>query len=177
MRNISNNLLNKSLICILLFLLFLICNIKIKDFKSIFYEKVYNSNISFAKINKIYESYFGSLFPIESVNDIMVFNESLVYKNKEKYHDGVLLQVDYNYIVPSIKNGIVIYIGEKETYGKTIIVEDDTGLDIWYSNINVLNISLYDYVNRGDYLGEAKDGKLIMLFQKKGIFEDYNKYI
>ena len=111
------------------------------------------------------------------MDDVLVFNESLSYKSKDRYLDGVILTVDDNYIVPSISDGIIIFIGEKDGYGKTIIVEDDTGLDIWYSNINVLNISLYEYVKKGDYLGEAIDNSLIMSFQKKGIIEDYNKYI
>ena len=67
-------------------------------------------------------------------------------------------------------------IGEKE-YGNTVIVQDDTGLEIWYSNINIGNITIYDYVKKGDYLGEAIDNKLIMIFKKDGEVEDYNKYI
>ena len=167
----------KSLICILLFVFYLILNKSSLDFKDIIYQKVYNSNISFAKINHWYESHFGSLFPIKNMDDIQVFNESIMYSDKEKYEQGVLLKVNNNYIVPSMNNGIVIYIGEKEKYGKTIIIEDDNGLDTWYSNINIGNITIYDYVNKGDYLGEAIDGKLIMVFQKNGKYENYEKYI
>ena len=175
--NYLSKLLYKTLVCLLLFLLFLVCNRKIVNFNKMIYEKIFNSNISFAKINKWYESHFGNLFPIKNMDDVLVFNESLSYKSKDKYLDGVILTVDDNYIVPSIGDGIIIFIGEKDGYGKTIIVEDDTGLDIWYSNINVLNISLYEYVKKGDYLGEVIDNSLIMSFQKKGIIEDYKKYI
>ena len=167
----------KSLICILLFIFYLILNKTNLKFKDLIYQKVYNSNISFAKINYWYESHFGSLFPIKTVDDIQVFNESIVYSSKERYLKGVLLKVNNNYIVPSINDGIIIYIGEKEQYGKTIIIEDKDGLDTWYSNINIGNINIYDYVNKGDYLGEVIDGKLIMVFQKNGKYEDYEKYI
>ena len=167
----------KIFISILLFLIFLICYKKDRNFKNIIYDNVYNNNISFAKINNLYESYFGSIFPIKKIEDIQVFNETLVYNQKEKYNDGVLLYVKDNYIVPSISSGIIIYIGEKDGFGKTIIIEDENEMDVWYSNINILNISMYDYVNKGDYIGEAIDGKLIMLFQKKGKYLDYDQYI
>lgn len=174
---IINKLLIKSLLCIFLFLLFLICNKKNSIFKSIIYEKIYNSNISFAKINNIYESLFGNILPIRNVDEIQVFNENISYLSKEDYLDGVKLKVKENYVVPSITDGIVIFIGEKESLGKTIIIEDKNGLDIWYSNIDINNIKIYDYVNKGDYLGECINNYLIMIFKKEGEKEDYNKYI
>lgn len=172
-----NKLLIKIFVCCILFLIFLIFNKKIDSFHELIYNNIYNSNISFAKINKIYESYFGSILPVRNQNDVQVFNESLIYKSKEKYLDGALLNVENNYIVPSISNGIVIFIGEKDKYGKTIIIQDEEGIDIWYSNINIGNINMYDYISKGDFLGEVIDNKLIMIFEKKGKILDYNKYI
>lgn len=175
--NYLNNILKKILLSIILFLVFLISTKNNEKFKNIIYENVYQNNISFAKFNSWYKKNFGDLFPFNKVDDVLVFNESLTYRNKEKYLDGVLLTVDDNYIVPSLTDGIVVYIGEKENYGNTIIIEDENNVNYWYSNINVLNINIYDYVKKGDYLGEVKDNKLIMLFQKKGKIEDYQKYI
>lgn len=172
-----NKLLIKTIICCFLFLIYLICNKKIDKFEEIIYDNVYNSNFSFAQIDNWYEKHFGALFPIKHVNDIQVFNETITYNDKEKYYDGVLLKVNKNYIVPSISNGIVVFIGEKDKYGKTIIIQDEKGIDIWYSNISIGNINMYDYVSKGDYIGEVIDDKLIMIFQKKGIVLDYNEYI
>ena len=174
---IIKKLLLKSLICVLLFILYLIFNKQSIGFKDTIYNNIYSSNISFAKINHWYESYFGSLFPIKTINEVQVFSESIAYKEKHKYEEGVLLKVSEKYIVPSINDGIIIYIGNKEKYGKTIIIADENGLDTWYSNINIGNVNIYDYVNKGDYLGEAIDGRLIMVFQKDGKYEDYEKYI
>ena len=175
--DLISKILLKTIICIILFLIFLICNKKIKNFNKIIYDNVYSSNISFAKINSWYESKFGSIFPFNRVNEVQVFNESINYNSKKEYKNGVLLSVNDNYIVPSISSGIVIFIGEKEEYGKTIIIEDENEIDYWYSNINIGNINMYDYINKGDYLGEVIDGELIMLFQRKGNFLDYNNYI
>lgn len=176
-KQVLRKLLYKSLISIILFILFLILNKGIDNFDIFIYENVYNRNISFAKYNYLYETYFGSLFPTNNRKDIMVFNESIIYQKKEKYDDGVLLTVENNYLVPSIDDGIVVFIGKKDNYGNTIIIENKDGLDIWYSNINFLNINMYDYVNKGDFIGEAVDNKLLLIFKKDGKNEDYKKYI
>ena len=175
--SITNKIMLKIIICSLLFLIFLICSKKINNFNRIIYDNVYNSNISFAKINSLYETYFGSIFPLNRVNEVQVFDESIDYKSKEEYKDGVVLSVNDNYVVPSISSGIVIFIGEKDYFGKTIIIEDENEVDTWYSNINIGNINMYDYINKGDYLGEVIDGRLILLFQKKGKILDYNNYV
>lgn len=39
------------------------------------------------------------------------------------------------------------------------------------------NIKMYDYVKKGDLIGEAKDKKIYLLFEEKGKFLDYKKYI
>ena len=110
----------KSMICMILFLIFLICNKKIDNFESFIYDNLYTKSFSFAKVNSWYEKYFGNLFPINTVEDVKVFSETLTYKGKKEYKDGVMLEVGDNYLVPSINNGIVVYIGEKPDYGKTV---------------------------------------------------------
>ena len=80
-------------------------------------------------------------------------------------------------MVPSIESGIVVFMGEKEGYGNTIIIEQVNGVDVYYSNINPSNIKLYDYIEKGKLLGEVKDNKLYMVFQKDGKYLDYKKYI
>lgn len=44
-------------------------------------------------------------------------------------------RVSNNYLVPTLESGIVVFMGEKEGYGKTIIIEQINGIDVWYSNI------------------------------------------
>lgn len=177
--NFFKKLLIKTMICILLFLIFLICIKKIEGFDNFIYETIYSNNISFAKINSWYNSHFGTILPINNnLNDTTeVFDESISYSKKEEYMDGVLLEVKNNYLVPSLSDGIIVYIGEKEKYGKTIIVEDSEEIETWYCNIEIGNLSMYDYIKKGDYLGQTIDNKLILVFKKKGKVEDYKKYI
>ena len=80
-------------------------------------------------------------------------------------------------MVPALESGIIIFIGEKENYGETIIIEQTNGIDVFYSNITKNNFKLYDYVEKGTYLGETKDDKLYLIFQKNGEVLNYKDYI
>ena len=80
-------------------------------------------------------------------------------------------------MVPTIESGIVVFIGEKENLGTTVIIEQVDGIDTFYSNININNIKLYDYIEKGELLGETKGNDLYLFFQKNGEYLDYQKYI
>ena len=127
-------------------------------------------------MKNIYNKYFGKYLG-ESTNIKKVFNEKISYSSENLYKDGVKLTVDTNYLVPTLEAGIVIYIGEKEGYGTTVIIEQINGVKAWYSNINPKDIKLYDYIEKGALLGETKDNKLYLLFEKDGKFLNYKKYI
>lgn len=177
------SLINRSLISFLL-LIISMCFIKSNDKNKLFIkENIYNKNINFAKINKIYESYFGKIYPIEelekktSVTIEPVFSEKLAYSNKEDYKEGVKLTVEDNYLVPILESGIVVYIGEKDNYGYTIIVEQVNGVDIWYVGLKKTDLKLYDYVEKGKLLGEIDNNELYLFYQKDGKFISYKEYI
>lgn len=175
---VVRNTLIKILISLILFLSFLIGIKKNENFKPKIYENVYEKSLFFAGINSWYNKTFGSILPLNNVFDseVMVFDEKLDYNTINKYKDGFSLELDNNF-VPIIKDGIIIYIGEKEGYGKTIVVESDDKTEIWYSNIDYNNVNLYDYVKKNDYIGEPIDNKLILVFQRNGDFLDYKEFI
>ena len=112
-----------------------------------------------------------------ALEDKQVFQEELTYQKSKSYLDGVKLQVNDNYMVPALESGIVIFMGEKEGYGNTIVIEQIDGIDVYYSNISSDGIKLYEYVEKGKLLGEAEDNQLYLVFQKDGSFLDYKKYI
>lgn len=148
------------------------------EFKISFYKYVYEENISFAKINNWYKSKFGSNLPFSDYFDetLPVFNEKLSYSEANKYKDGVSLSVGYDYLVPALDSGIVIFIGEKEGYGNTVIVQQENGIDVWYSNLKEVNLKLYDYIKDGSLIGNV-DENLYLVFIKDGEVVDYQEYI
>ena len=80
-------------------------------------------------------------------------------------------------MIPIIKSGIVVFTGEKEGYGNTVVVQQGDGVEVWYANIKEIKVSMYDYLKAGDILGEADGSKLYLVFTKEGEILDYKKYI
>ena len=171
--------INKVLITILIFLVGMILVKDNSKYKNNIINNVYEKSFKFTKLKDLYEKYFGKVLSVDKIvsEDEKVFNEKLSYKKLSKYKDGVKLDVSNKYMVPSLESGIVVFIGEKEGYGNTIIIEQVNGVDVYYSNINPSNIKLYDYIEKGKLLGEVKDNKLYMVFQKDGKYLNYKKYL
>jgi len=137
----------------------------------------FEESISFTKINKIYDKYLGGLLPVKKESNITsVFNEKLSYNESSIYYDGVKLTVEDNYLVPTIEEGMVVFVGEKEKYGNTVIIENLDGINFWYGNINTTSVKLYDYVEKGAYIGEV-DNELYLVFSKDGNYLNYEEYI
>lgn len=136
---------------------------------------LFETNLKYGKINSIYQKYIGLFNKEEKVKPVSNTN-FITYKSKEKYLNGVKLKVDENYNVPLIESGIIVFIGEKEGYGKTVIIQQVNGIDVWYSNIDNISGKIYDYVEKGNIIG-VSNKELIMVFQKNGEVVDYKNFI
>lgn len=149
------------------------------SFKDWILDNVYTKNLSFASINSFYNKYLGGIMPFDNIvqDTTPVFNEELVYKEKSKYLDGVKLTVDYEYLVPVLDTGIVVYIGEKEGYGNVIIIQNMQGIDTWYGNIESSSVALYDYIEKSDLLGKVKDNTLYLVYSENNEILNYEDYI
>lgn len=171
--------LTKFLLVIILTLITLIAIKKDIKFKELFYKYVYEDSINFAKINEYYEKIFGSYIPFEDTTNKVtpVFNEKLTYISSNKYLDGVKLTVENNYLVPVLQSGLVVYMGEKEGYGNTVIVQGIDGIDIWYGNVTNISISLYDYIDKKSLLGTTKNDVLYLVYKKDGEILNYEEYL
>lgn len=170
---------NKILICIVLFLVLMIIVKSNPVLKDKIYHFVYENNISFSSFKKYIDEKLGGVIPFDNVvvdDTISVFSEEISYNDKTDYNKGVKLTVNNNYLVPVVESGIVVYMGEKDGFGYTIIIQQNDGVDAWYSNINA-KVKLYDYVEKGSLLGESVNNNIYLYFQKNGEFIDYKEYI
>lgn len=169
----------KIMILIVLFLGVLIYTKSSTSNKQKFYDVLLKESFSFATINNLYNKYLGGILPFKDLvkDNKPVFKEKLSYKESNIYKDGVVLGVEKAYLVPVLESGIVVFIGEKEGYGKTVIVQQTNGIDVWYGNVDSLNVKIYDYIEGGSLLGETIDEKLYLVFKKEGKVIDYKKYI
>lgn len=147
--------------------------------KLMLHQKVFGKTIHFTAINKWYNEHFGKILPIKNLMKEVepVFHEELEYTKENIYKDGVALTVSNEYLVPVLHDGIVNFVGNKEDYGKTVIIEQSDGTEAWYANVTNLNIGLYDYVDKGEFLGQSINDVIYLVFKKDGKVVDYKKYI
>ena len=178
----NNKHLSKYLTKILLSIIFLLVSIIYtkNDANKEYYKNIFfNDSIYFTKVNNWYQKYFGKIVPIPDVtsnNTLEVFNQDLSYQTKEKYLNGYILKVSDNYLVPVLDSGIIVFLGSKDSYGNTCIVQGNDGVDIWYSNIDINNLSLYDYVKSGETLAPTLDNNLYLVFMKDNNYISYEEY-
>lgn len=173
------NLLSRILITIIIVLVSVIF-VNSSDKNLEFYkEKILTKTFSFAPFKNWYQKNFGDVIPIKIENEQTktVFDNELVYSNIEKYENGFKLTVTNNSLISNITSGIVVYIGKKDNYGNTIIIQGIDGVDIWYGNITNTDLALYDYVEKETIIGETKDEFLYLVLNKDGEYLNYEEYI
>lgn len=170
-------LISRSLVAII-FVLVSVIFTRSSDKNLTNYKKyVLENSLEFTKINNLYQSIFGKVDIINSKksNTSSVFN-SIDYKNIENYKNGVKLTVGMNDTVNVIASGIVVFIGEKDNLGNTVIVQGNDGYDIWYSNITDTNIKIYDYIESGSILGTSNNEYIYITIKKDDKYISYEEY-
>ena len=167
--------LTKFLLAIIFFLVSVIFT-NISDKNLLFYkEYVFTESLPFTKIKGWYEDLFGEVLPKED-NTATVFNGKLVYKSIENYESGEKLVVNANSLVNNLTSGIVVYSGDKDNYGNTVIIQGIDGVDIWYGNLENVSVNLYDYIEAGTVIGQTKDENLYLVIKKDNEFIKYENY-
>ena len=168
------------LICNFIFLLLMLfCNWNVL-YKDAMYSYIYEDSINFSSFEDIFNKYLGGVVTIDKLTTQVVdyvFDEKISYTKIDSYYDGAKLEVVNNYLVPIIREGIVVYIGEKSRYGSVVIVEDSGGIYNWYGNICNSSLKLYDRISKKDYIGQSCDDYIYLVFSKENIFLDYDKFV
>ena len=94
-------------------------------------------------------------------------------------------EIEYEYVsgrykylkedVNVIQSGIVVFVGEKDGLGNTVIIQGIDGVEFWYSNLDDVVVGLYDYVSNGDKIASSKEYYLVSLL-KDGVLITYDEY-
>lgn len=168
---------NKVLMAVFLGLVALIVMEYSPKFKTFMHEEVLDKNISFGFLNNLYDKYFGKVLPKNEDNVLEVFNEKISFSKKEDYNNGYKLTVSNNYLVPVMSSGVIVFIGEKEDFGKVVVIEGEDGSTITYGNIKNTSLKLYDYASSGTFLGEADGDTLYIMIVKNGEYQNIETYL
>lgn len=170
-------LISRSLVAII----FVLCSIiftNVSDKNKELYQKyVLEDSLEFTKINELYQSLFGKVdMTSKKDDDSSLVSGNITYTNIEPFKNGVKLTVGMNEVVNVITSGIVVFIGEKDDLGNTIIVQGNDGVDIWYSNITDTDIKVYDYIESGSILGTSNAEDIYITICKDGEYMSYEEY-
>ena len=174
------SIIRRTLLTVVIVLVVLIiCNLSTST-KNIIKKELLERNYNFSKINSLYKKYIANFNPLgkkESGNTQLVSSsKGIEYSSSEDYLEGVKLNVSEEYPIKLLDSGLVVFIGENEGYGMSVIVQQSNGIDVIYGNVISNDIKVYDYIEKGTIIGTANK-YLYLVFQKEGEVLDYKKYI
>lgn len=176
---VNKKMINKYITKVMLGIIFFLVSIIFTNFSDknllLYKEYVFTESLPFTKIKGWYEDLFGEVLP-KNDNTKTVFNGKLVYKEIVDYLNGEKLTISSNSLVNSIGSGVVVYNGEKEGYGNTVIIQGIDGVDIWYGNLQNVSVSLYDYIEADTVIGEVTNEYLYLVIKKDNEFIKYEDY-
>ena len=128
--------------------------------------------MEFGNLNKLYKK-----FMIDN-NESIVVNDTIVDVSDMEEVDGrYRFNYGIDYQIETLKSGIIVYIGDKDNLGNTVIVQGNDGIDIWYSGITLKEYGLYDYVSKGDILGLSSDVYVTISIYEDGELLKYEEYV
>ncbi len=159
----KNEILKKILCKLFTIIIFIMLVVTISNyspkFKNFIIDDVLNSTYDFSKINKLLNN-FTTIFKNDNTSKVSLMEN----KTHEKYLDGVKYIIGENEEIKLKNSGIVTYIGKKDGYNNTIIVQQSDGYYAWYGNVKE-NIKLYDYIEAGETIGTSSDEYYYVLFK------------
>ncbi len=150
----ANNIFKKILSKLFTIVIFTMIVITLSNmspkFKSFIVDKVLNSTIDFSFVNKL-SNKVTNVFKTSN-NTLPVVKEE--NNRKERYKDGIKYIVNKGASVNIKDSGIVTYIGNKDGYNNTVVIQQSNGYYAWYGNIKE-EVKLYDYIESGSKIGET----------------------
>lgn len=178
LRKPVSNVINRSLICIVIFMFLLIINKFDHNFISDIKRNIFNKSFNFIKVNSLTRNILGKEFIYyqDENNSLQVINDDLYSEEVHKYYDGEKFKVSDNLPIGTFESGVVIFIGDKDIYKNTVIVQGTDGFNIWYGNIKDVNVSLYDYVEKNSLLGNSDGEEVYILIEKNNHYYSYEDY-
>jgi len=159
-KNYIKSFLNKLFTIIIFTMSVVIISNLSYDFRSFIINNVLDSSLDFSWFNKLVNSTTNVFKDNKTVE---VFNE-IDTDNTEDYLDGVKYNLKETEKVYLKDSGIVTYIGEKEGYNNTIIVQQSNGYYAWYGNVKE-SVKLYDFVEKGSVIGSANNEYYYVLYK------------
>lgn len=173
MNNKVSKYFTKILICICITLSILIANKSSDSIKKLINKYIMTDTFNFMAFN----NWYTKIIKFKNPKVQLVSSEMFNYIRKEKINNYEKYEIEKETVINSLTSGIVIYVGSKDNLGNTVIIQGSDGFDIWYSNIENINVSLYDYIDAKTIIGEASNYIYLTITKDNKYFtyEEYKK--
>jgi stage IV sporulation protein FA len=136
------------------------------------------NDFQFAAVSTWYEEQFGNplaLLPTKKedipkdVADKTEYAMPAAGKVLESFDvngQGIMVETGSKSSVEAMNEGNVIFAGNKDQLGKTVIIQHADGSETWYGNLQSVSITLYKFVEKGEEIGKVTDSE----DNEKGMF-------
>ena len=99
------------------------------------------------KINQHYSNFIPNNLPVKGI-----VTKGISYK-KNKEHNGIDIAATLNSSIEPAQEGLVVFAGDLDNYGKTIIISHPNNYFTLYSHLSALKVKQRDYVKIGQKIG------------------------
>ncbi|WP_445490138.1 peptidoglycan DD-metalloendopeptidase family protein [Niallia sp. 03133] len=128
-----------------------------------------NQEFNFAGVSKWYEQQFGkplAFLPTDKTdqtntnedNQLQHYALSASGKILEDFNDNgqrVAIETGSDTTVQAMNEGTVVFAGEKEGFGNTVIIQHSDKSESWYGNLKEMDVKVYSVLKKGDKVGVA----------------------
>ncbi|MGP7816834.1 peptidoglycan DD-metalloendopeptidase family protein [Niallia sp. 01092] len=127
-----------------------------------------NQEFNFAGVSKWYENQFGkplAFLPSDmdgksnnETNHLQQYALSASGKILEDFKENgqrVAIETGSDTTVQAMNEGTVVFAGEKEGFGNTVVIQHSDKSESWYGNLKEIDVKIYDTLKQGDKVGVA----------------------
>lgn len=159
-------------------------------------KKSMEQEFEFASISAWYEKQFGkplAILPISDKNKQIQEAEvgkqyalpasGKIVESFKSNGKGIMIETEKGAAVKTMNAGRVIFAGEKEGIGKTVILQHQDKSESWYGGLGELKVTFSEYVEKGKEVGtvssrkDASAGSFYFAIKKGDDFIDPNQVI
>ncbi len=174
--NKAHKYMSRILICIIILLLSLIGTSLSSKVKNFYKEYIFDDSFEFMKFKNFFSKISGTEKEEEKENTSLVMSSFISYESKEKYLNGERYEGVKENFINALVGGIVTFVGDKDEYSKTIIIQGSNGYDIWYFLLDDVDVNIYDYVKADTIIGSINN-EFGLLISKDGKYYTYEEYL
>ncbi|WP_338750419.1 M23 family metallopeptidase [Bacillus sp. FJAT-52991] len=154
-------------------------------------KEVMEKEFQFSKAAEWYEKTLGEPLPftvdgwtqkekvVKEQTEYAVPVSGKVIEDFQTNGKGLMVEARPNEGVKAIKDGTVLFVGQKDEFGQTVIVQHADNSESWYGHVANPSVQPYEKVKAGSVLAQLSPNEqtFYLAIRKDGMFVDPNSVI